>query len=171
MIAVLSMVEGGNMQPGQILVAGIRYFVIRMLGDVRLTLSVSFDHFIDDMFGRDNFDSIVFDLTAAEAVDSTTLGLMAKISMLATGRGLRQPLIISTSPGINRILESMGFSEIFDIVENFQLPEQLEAAPLAARDDCDQTKARVLDAHRILMGMNQKNAETFQDLVKTLEDE
>ena len=71
------------MQAGQILVAdhnGIS--VIKMIGDVRLTLCISFDKFIEEMYQAENFRTVLFDLSEAEAIDSTTLGLMAKISIL-----------------------------------------------------------------------------------------
>ena len=43
----------------------------------------SFDHFIDEMLADKDFCSVIFDLSHVEAVDSTTLGLMAKISILS----------------------------------------------------------------------------------------
>jgi len=55
------------MKPGVIKVAdrdGV--FVIKMQGDVRLTLSLTFDKFIDDMFLSDNFCSVIFDLSEAQ---------------------------------------------------------------------------------------------------------
>jgi len=56
-------------------------YVIKMEGDVRLTLCLSFDDFIEKMFDAPDFCSVVFDLSDAQAIDSTTLGLMAKISI------------------------------------------------------------------------------------------
>lgn len=144
--------------------------MIKMVGDVRLTLCMSFDHFIDSMFERDDFAQIIFDLTEAEAIDSTTLGLMAKISILADQRKQLRPVIISTAAGINRLLDSMGFSEIFDIVK--ESPESFECDTCLEAEELDEHQARqkVLEAHRILMDLNEENRETFRDLVKTLED-
>lgn len=168
------------MQPGQILVAdhdGV--YIIKMEGDVRLTLCVSFDQFIDTMFSRDDFTAIVFDLTDAEAVDSTTLGLMAKIAILAQDRRQLRPMVLSSSAGINRTLDCMGFAEILDIYSDGHLPENFdpEVAAQAAEsltsmtEDETKAKQKVLEAHRILMDMNDKNREIFQDLVKTLEND
>lgn len=159
------------MQQGKIWVADhAGVYVIKMVGDVRLTLCISFDQFISTMFEADDFASIIFDLSQAEAIDSTTLGLMAKISILASQRKQLRPVIISTSPGINRLLDTMGFSEIFDIMT--ELPDQLRVSQCLEEGDVDELSARqkVLEAHKILMELNEKNRETFQDLVKTLED-
>lgn len=159
------------MRPGQILVAdhdGV--FVIKMVGDVRLTLCISFDQFIDDMFASENFSGVLFDLSDAEAIDSTTLGLMAKISILGEERVSARPVILSTNPSINRILETMGFADIFTIVGELEKPVEA-TEPLAPEitDDDEQVKHKVIEAHRVLMGLNRENQETFTDLVNMLE--
>lgn len=93
------------MRPGQILVADhAGVYIIKMTGDVRLTLCISFDQFIDAMLAAPNFSSVLFDLSDAEAVDSTTLGLMAKISLLAQEKRNITPVILATNASIKRIL-------------------------------------------------------------------
>ncbi|MAZ89278.1 MAG: anti-anti-sigma factor [Cellvibrionaceae bacterium] len=159
------------MQQGKIWVADhAGVYVIKMVGDVRLTLCMSFDHFINNMFAADDFSSIIFDLSEADAIDSTTLGLMAKISILADQRKHLRPVVIATSRGINRLLETMGFAEIFDIVDELsECVTPSECLEMGAIDECE-AKNKVIEAHRILMDLNQDNHETFKDLVKTLED-
>ena len=165
------------MQPGQILVADHdNVSVIKLIGDVRLTLCISFDQFIDSMFAKEEFVSVMFDLTDAQAIDSTTLGLMAKIAILARERKDITPIIVTTNPSINRLLDSMGFSDIFYVMHEFDASE-LTATPIAQRhiteaQELDETrvKEKVLEAHKVLMGINQNNTETFQDLIQTLED-
>lgn len=146
-------------------------YLIKMEGDVRLTLCLSFDRFIKSMFEADDFNAIIFDLTDATAIDSTTLGLMAKIAVRASERRHLRPAIICTEPGMQRLLESMGFDEIFEVVDDNPLPLTgemcLEAGDLVERD----IKRKVLEAHRVLMDLNAQNADTFRDLVKTLESD
>jgi anti-anti-sigma regulatory factor len=123
------------MKPGQILVADYNgVYVIKMVGDVRLTFCVSFDHFIEVMYGRADFISVLFDLSEAEAIDSTTLGLMAKISILGQEIHHSMPVILAS--------------------------KQVES----------QVKGKVLEAHKILMGLNASNADTFRNLVQMLEN-
>ncbi|OZY84790.1 anti-anti-sigma factor [Cellvibrio mixtus] len=159
------------MKPGQILVADHNgVYVIKMLGDVRLTLCISFDQFIDAMFKSENFTSVLFDLSEAEAIDSTTLGLMAKISILGQERCDMVPVILASNPSIQRILQTMGFSDIFTIVDKLDGPI-LDAQPLHCVN-CDEkvVKDKVLEAHKILMGLNASNADTFRNLVNMLEN-
>ncbi len=159
------------MRPGRILVAehnGV--YIIKLDGDVRLTLCISFDQFIQSMFSDEHFYSVLFDLKDAEAIDSTTLGLMAKIAIIGREQYDITPMIVSTNPSINRLLDSMGFEAIFNIVEEAPRAAVDGAEPLqlSASDD-EVVKAKVLEAHKVLMELNETNRETFKDLVATLE--
>jgi len=159
------------MNPGQILVADHQgVYVIKLVGDVRLTFCISFDQFIDSMFADPNLISVVFDLSEAEAVDSTTLGLMAKISILGQEKRNITPVILATSAGMKRLLTSMGFADIFSIVD--RLDSNMSNLHSLSCGEQNETlvKQRVIEAHKILMGLNQQNAETFKNLVKMLEE-
>ena len=63
----------------------------------------------------------------------------------------------------------MGFDEAFHMVEKPLTDERqlgdLTATALSPRE----LRVRVLEAHRNLMAMNDRNRETFEDLVVTLE--
>lgn len=158
------------MQEGKIWVASHEgVYLIKMVGDVRLTLCVPFDRFIKTMFVVDDYTSIIFDLTEAESIDSTTLGLMAKIALRADAKKQLRPAIISDSKGINRLLESMGFDDIFDIMDSIPVAISGDVCLEAKELDEQTVKYKVLEAHKVLMSLNQKNAEAFSDLVETLE--
>ncbi len=158
------------MRPGQILVADhAGVYVIKMTGDVRLTLCISFDQFINTMLAELRFSSVLFDLSQAEAIDSTTLGLMAKISLLAQERRGIVPLILATNSSIQRILQTMGFADIFKIVDKLEVDFAPEKILTPIECDENQVKEKVLEAHKILMGLNEKNNETFRNLVAMLE--
>ncbi|MGD8175345.1 STAS domain-containing protein [Marinimicrobium sp. ARAG 43.8] len=159
------------MRPGQILVADhAGVYVIKMVGDVRLTLCISFDQFIDTMFRRDDFCDVMFDLSEAEAIDSTTLGLMAKIALQGNEERGITPVIYSNNDSINRLLYTMGFQEIFTLVTNLDAPVQPDQALPSGMQEELAVKNKVIEAHKILMGMNQENQETFRNLVKMLEE-
>lgn len=158
------------MKAGQILVADHNgVYVIKMVGDVRLTLCISFDQFIDAMFKSESFTSVLFDLSEAEAIDSTTLGLMAKISILGQERRGIMPVILASNPSIQRILQTMGFGDIFTIVDKLDAPVLAEQPLNCINCDEQEVKEKVLEAHKILMGLNASNADTFRNLVNMLE--
>ncbi|WP_250459659.1 STAS domain-containing protein [Microbulbifer litoralis] len=160
------------MQSGQIMVGAHEgIYVIKLVGDVRLNLCTSFDDFIDNMFAHDEFNDVVFDLHSADGVDSTTLGLMAKIAIRALERGCQKPLALSADKGIRHLLDAMGFDALIEVSDERRdygaKPEPLQCK---TPDECA-AREKVLEAHRVLMSMNEQNAETFRDLVHTLERE
>lgn len=149
-------------------------FVVRMEGDVRLTLCLSFDEFIEELLDRPDYASVIFDLTLAQAIDSTTLGLMAKFSIKASEHSQDSPLVVSSNPSITRILVSMGFDDIFRLIDKSEFDGGLaslsETVILSEKNGKEtEVKKRVLEAHRFLMGMNEDNRSTFKELVETLE--
>ncbi|GAB2879371.1 STAS domain-containing protein [Microbulbifer echini] len=160
------------MQSGQIMVGAHEgVYIIKLMGDVRLNLCTSFDSFIDNMFARSDFAGVAFDLHTAEGVDSTTLGLMAKIAIRARERGCQKPLVFLANKGIWHLLDAMGFDTLMEISDE-QCKFSVETQPLVCQtpDECA-AREKVLEAHRVLMSMNEQNAETFRDLVHTLERE
>ncbi len=158
--------------PGRILVAshdGV--YVIVFEGDVRLTLCTTVDEYLEKMFNDPEFRSVIVDLSVTENIDSTSLGLLAKLSIQADKRFSLRPTLISTRRDITRILLSMGFDEVFDLVEQpLEHREQLAVLPEIKASEED-VRQRVLDAHRILMSMNDANRDAFHDLVAALEAE
>src|SRR5690606_18691047 len=159
------------MRAGQILVADHQgVYVIKMVGDVRLTLCISFDQFIDSMFSAADFQAVLFDLSEAEAIDSTTLGLMAKISLLGYERVGSRPLVYSPNDSINRVLDTMGFADIFTICSELDAPvEPRQALPEVGGESEALIKSKVIEAHKVLMGLNEDNKQTFTNLVTMLE--
>lgn len=162
------------MTPGTIKIADHEgVYVIKMEGDVRLTLCLSFDEFIEGILTQSNYSSVIFDLTHAQAIDSTTLGLMAKISIKASQHAHDLPLVVTDNPSITRILVSMGFDDIFRLVEKAEFvinDEQAEILVISEKNGNEtEVKKKVLEAHKLLMGLNEQNKETFKELVETLE--
>ncbi|WP_353351447.1 STAS domain-containing protein [Oceaniserpentilla sp. 4NH20-0058] len=159
------------MNTGKILVAQSQgIYIIKFVGDVRLNLCGTLDQYTDEMFESEKFKTVIIDLTETQCIDSTSLGQLAKISILYKEKYGQLPTIISTQDDINRILLSMGFDQVFYIVhELVSQVEYLDELPLKSVDE-DEMKKRVLEAHKLLMNMNDNNREAFQDLVNSLED-
>lgn len=144
-------------------------FILKFVGEVRLTLCSVLDATIEKIFNASNFSTIVIDLTETSSIDSTTLGLLAKLSILSRQKVGLLPTVVTTHPDITRLLESMGFDQVFNIVTKpLPCPECL--ADLPSQDQSEEVvRSKVLEAHRILMGINDSNREAFRDLVSALE--
>ncbi len=158
------------MQPGKILVAEQSGAVaIKLIGDVRLTFCTALDDFVEHMFAAPDFASVIIDLSEADNIDSTTLGQLAKLAIAAQHRYKLKPVIFSPNPNITRILSSMGFSRVFSIREEaLNTDKQLAELPMALGTE-NGVRDKVIEAHRVLMGMNETNRVQFNELVCALE--
>ena len=144
-------------------------YVVRLEGDVRLTLCTTIDDYFENMFSDPEFVSVWVDLCDAEGIDSTTLGLLAKLALNVKSRFGFQPAIYSCDPGINRLIKSMGFQRLFELHEELCCnPEDVSEIPTIEGSE-DIVKDKVIEAHRVLMGLSEDNRARFKDLMSALE--
>ncbi|ODC05214.1 hypothetical protein BFW38_05530 [Terasakiispira papahanaumokuakeensis] len=157
------------MQTGKLLAAAAEQtYVLKLVGDVRLTLCCTLDKLFEEIFSS-KLQSIVIDLTEAINLDSTTLGLLARVAMKARQEGVSTPTIVSSNSDITQLLHSMGFEQYFVIVSRpIKGFEQLEEIPQLSGSE-DHIRHQVLNAHRVLMDMNEHNREAFHSVVQALE--
>jgi anti-anti-sigma factor len=158
------------MQPGKILFAEHEgSFIIKLVGDVRLTLCTSFDEFLERMFSHPKFLSVVVDLNDAEGIDSTTLGLLAKLAIQAHKRFGFRPVLLCNREDILRIISSMGFDEVFEVQQGTsQIGNAADELPMRQEAE-DAVRQRIICAHKVLMDLRAENRLRFQELIKALE--
>ena len=144
-------------------------YILKLVGDVRVNLCTAIDDYFEHMFGDPDFESVVVNLCEAEGIDSTTLGLLAKLALRFRREFDLKPAIYCDNAGINRLLESMAFGRIFDIREQSRADLHNGAEIPTVSGDVEVARQKVIEAHRVLMGMSEENRERFQDLVSALE--
>jgi anti-anti-sigma factor len=156
---------------GQILISDkADDYLIKLVGDVRLTLSGSLNRYMDVLFGNNNVKSVVVDMLDAKAVDSTTLGLIAKLGLHCREYYQMNVKLFCQNPSIIRTLECMSFDEIIDIFQ--QSPNEFDAELRcldAVTSEVDEVRQQVLEAHKLLVKLNPKNKAEFTDLINALE--
>lgn len=159
------------MQTGKILVAQHDgAYVIKLVGDVRLTLCTTIDEYLNNMFSNPDFVGVVVDVCEAEGIDSTSLGLLAKLAVQDQQRHQSKPIIFSPNPDITRLLDSMGFDKVFDIRQQLTAPAPAALGELAVVEASEDTvREKIIEAHRVLMALNEENRDTFAALVTSLE--
>lgn len=159
------------MSQGQILISDkADDYLIKLVGDVRLTLSGSLNRYMDVLFGNNNVKSVVVDMFDAKAVDSTTLGLIAKLGLHCREYYQMNVKLFCQNPSIIRTLECMSFDEIIDIFQ--QSPNEFDAELRcldAVTSEVDEVRQQVLEAHKLLVKLNPKNKAEFTDLINALE--
>jgi len=145
------------------------HYVLKFVGEVRLTLCSTIDRHLESVLARSEIHDTLIDLTETTTIDSTSLGLIAKLAVKAAERKMPKPTLISTNPDITRILYSMGFDQVFLLLDNIPASEaDLEQVPFVQESE-EIVRNRILDAHRILIDLNEANRTAFKDLVATLE--
>jgi anti-anti-sigma factor len=144
--------------------------IIRFEGDVRVGLCNAFDNYCQSMLGDVNFCAVIVDLTATKVIDSTALGSLAKLSLGVKALKGHVPTLICNSPNIQRILQNMGFDDVFAIVSDVEnCAFELQTLPALSDLAVDGTRDKVIEAHRLLMSMNDANKTAFKQLVDALE--
>lgn len=148
-------------------------FVLKLCGDVRLTLCATLDTQAQRLAETPGLQAVMIDLREATNVDSTALGFLAKVAMAVKGRLEQPPTIIADNPDVRKMLDVMGFARFFTLMEAplqqaTPLNEALKELPEEPSDEAG-LRERILEAHRILMHMNEHNREQFQPLVEMLE--
>jgi hypothetical protein len=77
--------------------------------------------------------------------------------------------ILSDRADINSVLTSMAFDEIFDIVSHTTLDTGAEKQLNSETVDKESLSRTVLETHRALMELSERNEEMFGDVVEALE--
>lgn len=145
--------------------------MLKYIGDIRYTICAALSDFITKLCSSDDFDDILIDLTEAESIDSTNLGLLARVANLMHDRFQRRATMISCNENVNRILETVGFFDVFTIDSGAGLPvANMHALSQAMTTEAEMAHA-ILEAHRTLSKINDSNREMFRNVVEGLEQE
>ncbi len=160
------------MKTGKILYAKKdKYYFIKLIGNLRFDIGADLEALIDAVFADPDMENVMLDLTESEYFDSTILGMLAKAANLMFEKNKQKVTVLSTNNNINYLLSGIGLDEVFIVVDDCDYsPETFQDAP-----NIDSTEAElaiaILNAHRRLRSLNEKNAEEFKDVVELLEQE
>lgn len=145
-------------------------YFIKMSGNLRFTLGREFDNLLNMIFCDPDFQNIMIDLREAEYLDSTILGLLAKAANFMIKKFRKKALMLSVNENINCLLENIGLSEVFTIIDRGAAPESLKNLPETRRNEWEDALT-ILNAHRQLVSLNEKNRQAFKNVVELLEKE
>ena len=159
------------MNSGKILAAEFNYMpVLKLVGDVRVLMSSTIDNYFSSLYSKAILEAMIVDLTETTGIDSTALGLLAKMAIQLRNRFNVKLSIISTNPEITKILKGMSFDIIFDIVEEPLCAEANFGELIHISEPEDVIKQKVIVAHQALMTLSDNNKLEFQDLVSALKN-
>lgn len=146
-------------------------WIIKLEGDVRHPLSRGLNALLDRLCADPGLRQVAVDLSEAEAIDSTNLGVLARIASHMRNAGRPRPALIAPGPDIQTILRSVCFDRLFHILGSTPPAiEDLEDVPDLGADE-RASLTLMLEAHRRLSAIDAHNASQFRDLIDLLERE
>ncbi len=158
------------MDKGEILVGECDgNYLIKMAGDVRMTLCTSLNQYINTIFTKPDVRSVLVDLRDVEGLDSTTLGLLAKLALASKRIYDLVPMLFCTNESVLKTLEVMALDEYFEIVP-FRDASETVLQALPCSPDEERARQDVLEAHKLLIEINPGCEAEFIDLIRYLED-
>ena len=146
-----------------------RLLVLKLVGRITYTGSAGFEAFLDRVLAEGDFDDVVIDLTEATYIDSTNLGLLARVGNFTIEKRQRKTTLLSTNPDINQVLTGMAFDRVFVLIDH---PEECVGPFEVIPDGPDsewRLACRMVEAHRTLMQLSAQNRIRFQSVVELLE--
>jgi anti-anti-sigma regulatory factor len=160
------------MSSGKILAADYKHMaMLKFVGDVRVLMSSTLDNYCQGLYRRAILDAMVVDLSETTGIDSTALGLLAKMAIQLRNRFNVIPTVVSPKPDITRILRSMSFDLIFNIVDSRSSGDTPYQELKQQKESEDSVREKVIDAHLTLMTLSEENRLEFQDLVQSLKNQ
>jgi len=149
--------------------------VLRYFGAVNYTLAPGLQQFLQHLLVDDRVSGLVFDLSAAESLDSTNLGLMARANEQVRETGAPNSVIISGNEDIDVVLRSMGFDQTFELLpadphpSDPRLPEASADPVITAQASAAELQRTMIDAHRALVRLSEAGRLEFEPVVACLE--
>ena len=158
---------------GKILIGEFDHsYLVKLRGYIRLTLCASLGRYMERIFGADdNPDQVLIDLSDATGLDSTTLGLIARLALHCQEKFHFKPLVFCDSPALLHDLHTMALDEFLDILPSTppRPAEMQELPPVEA--PASELKRRIIDAHKLLASINPERETEFLDLVRAIEQD
>jgi len=145
--------------------------VLRFVGEIRHPLGPLLERFLEQL-AKEKPKGLVIDLGETEIIDSTCLGLLARMALRLRNQAGCKATVVSPRPDITDVLRSMSFDRLLDIVGEMPLG-YLEERLLRTTSACDDDALlfTMLRAHRTLMSLSERNRLQFTEVVQVLERE
>lgn len=143
--------------------------IFKLVGEVRAQSCISLDKLLSRIEQQDNVIGAIVDLSQSTFIDSTVLGVLAKLGIKLNQIHHIQAVMLSTNPDITTLANSMGLGQVFVILNYSGDPNVCTRALIDENITQKAMLTTVLDAHKTLMKLNQNNQNMFEPLVKKLE--
>lgn len=142
--------------------------IIKLVGSVKYTtVATDFERFIDDLVEKEDVHEVVIDMRECTYIDSTDLGILARITVSQMQKGAPQPVLLyKEGSDIGAILKDVGFNRVFNMVEDHDFgTADLKEIEQTGSSDQLATAKMMLNAHQLLIDLDEGNKEKFSTVV------
>ena len=143
--------------------------IFKLFGEVRAQSCISLDKLLSKIEQQSNVVGAIVDLTQTTFIDSTVLGVLAKLGLKLKQIHNIQAVMLSTNPDITTLANSMGLGQVFVILNYCGEPTLCTRELVEEHVTHSNMLTTVLDAHKTLMKLNENNQNMFEPLVKQLQ--
>ncbi len=145
--------------------------VLVLKGQVRYMTARALRSILDALLEEDADEAVIIDLRQLESIDSTGMGLLARVGRTTLSHG-RRSVIVCPVQDVITCLRSAAFDTLFIMTEHwpFEKEPRLSEVPLETKEFLPDVMGRVmLEAHRDLVAMSEDNKLAFSGVVAALE--
>ena len=146
--------------------------VLRYTGRADYVMAPAIERFAERLFEGNCPSGLVFDLRAASMLDSTNLGLLARLATRVDQAGGRAT-IVSTNDDVTDVLRSMGLAAMFQIASDDPVLHEVdggEEIPLQPTGQRELMQT-MFEAHWLLARIDENDSAGFRAVVEGFESE
>ncbi|MCB1956491.1 MAG: STAS domain-containing protein [Rhodocyclaceae bacterium] len=153
-------------QAGRILYArDNEHWVFRFEGEIRYTLAHPLDAFVEHVFSHSQPASVTADLRDTDSIDSTGIGLLAKLARVAHERAAPRPTLFCGNREVGEVLDSVCLDRVYNIVDSEAPRGACQPLPDTAPTESE-LAGTIEHAHRLLSDLSEQNRVRFEGVLE-----
>jgi anti-anti-sigma factor len=147
-----------------------RLSVLALKGEVRYLVARPLRAFVDEVVVQDGSDTLVIDLHELDLIDSTGLGIIARLGRRMLEKRGRRAIIVGPRPDVAAVLRAAAFDVIFEMVDRFPFEASAPLSPIPLDEPFDTGSGGpvILEAHRDLVALDERNRKTWGTVIDAL---
>ena len=148
-------------------VDGVEY--IRFMGVIRYSQCAGLESHIEKLFVEPRFSEIAIDLEKTGMLDSTALGLLARIAIEFKKMSDNRPVIFLRHGELAHILKRVCFDQVFNIVTQPKSNDDMNFVEISSVSNNEENILKcVIEAHKSLAEISEENNHYFTDITQAL---
>jgi anti-anti-sigma factor len=147
--------------------------VLRLSGPIRYGAALALRGCVDELLAGEDHGGLLIDLRDVDAIDSTGMGLLARVGRTSLQRRGRRAVIACPDNDVATTLRSAAFDELFVMLDAYPFDDDDGTFTEVPLDGLGEGPSElgwiILDAHRDLSSVSERNREAYADVIAALE--